>query len=522
MKISLKTYTKALLIGCLSLSTVSCSQFLDKQALGEETAAVYFNSQDKAIHSVTAAYSDLKDYRLGWAQWAFGETLSDDATYSGSDSDLSGFQLLKEFNGTADMSLPRLGWQLCYRGISKSSESIEGIQNMSDDLFTTPGLKKRLIAEATFLRAYYHWNLALMYGSVPIVDHAIKTAKEKISPSPVDSVYAFIATQLEQAEPNLPLKSEYAASDLGRVTKGAADALLAKVNLYRKNWSEAAKWSKKVIDSGEYQLDPDYAHQFTFDGENGMESIFEIQFFDSPTESSAYYNNGNFQTLFQLPRGITYGYGINQPTKSLYNAFMAENDTVRELGTLMDTTAVFHSELADEYAALAAAEQSGDQSAIDNANAALADGKSKLLDDRTGYYNRKIYVGPADRAVNIRNNGNNIRVLRYSDVLLMYAEAEFHLGSESEALTYMNKVRERVNLPDKNVSGDALLQAIYTERHLELAMENDRYPDLVRTGRASILPGWTQAHQYWPVPQAEVDITSGVVPQNPGYEAQAN
>jgi len=82
MKISLKTYTKALLIGCLSLSTVSCTEFLDKQTLGEETSAVYFNSQDKAIHSVTAAYSDLKDYRLGWAQWAFGETLSDDASYS--------------------------------------------------------------------------------------------------------------------------------------------------------------------------------------------------------------------------------------------------------------------------------------------------------------------------------------------------------------------------------------------------------------------------------------------------------
>ena len=83
-------------------------------------------------------------------------------------------------------------------------------------------------------------------------------------------------------------------------------------------------------------------------------------------------------------------------------------------------------------------------------------------------------------------------------------------------------VRERVNLPDKNVSGDALLQSIYTERRLELAMENDRYPDLVRTGRANILPNWTQAHQYWPVPQAEVDITSGDVPQNPGYTTSAN
>jgi len=522
MKISLKTYTKALLIGCLSLSVMSCSDFLDKKKLGQETSEVYFNSQDKAIHSVTAAYSDLKDYRFGWFQWAFGETLSDNAIYSGSDGDSGGFQPLKDFNGTADMYQVRYKWQLCYRGINKSNQAIEGIEAMNDDLFTTPGLKKRLIAEARFLRAYYHWNLVITFGKVPIVDHLIKTADEKIAPSSVSDVYDFIASDLEAAEADLPLKSEYAASDIGRATKGAADAFLAKVNLYRKNWADAAKWSKKIIDSGEYQLDPNYAHQFSFDGENGMESIFEIQFYDSPTETSAYRNNGNFQTLFQLPRNITYGYGINQPTKNLYNAFMAENDTVRMQATLLDTTEVFHNELADLYTALDQAEQSGDQAAIDQAKADLAAGKTKLTFDRTGFYNQKIYVDPAHRATNIRNNGNNTRVMRYAEVLLMYAEAEQHLGNDAEALAKMNMVRERVNLPDKNVSGDALLQAIYTERRLELAMENDRYPDLVRTGRANILPNWTKAHEYWPVPQAEVDITSGDVPQNSGYTTGGN
>lgn len=522
MKISFKIYAKALIIGCLGLSTVSCSDFLDKQKLGEETSGVYFNSQEKAIHSVTAAYSDLKDYRFGWAMWAFGETLSDDAIYSGSDSDNGGFQLLKDFSGTADMSLPKFRWQISYRGISKASQSIEGIEGMDDALFTTPGLKKRLIAEARFLRAYYHWNLVTAFGSVPIVDHSIKTMSEKIAPSPVDSVYSFIATELEKAEADLPVKSAYSSDDMGRVTKGAADAFLAKVNLYRQNWSEALKWSKKVIDSGEYALDPDYAHQFSFDGENGIESIFEIQFYDSETESSAFYNNGNFQTLFQLPRNITYGYGINQPTKSLYNAFMAENDTVRMNATLLDTTEVFHNELADLYTALADAEASGDQAKIDAAKSDLDAGKAKLTFDRTGFYNEKMYVKPADRSIQIRNNGNNVRVMRYAEVLLMYAEASYHLGDATEALAKMNMVRERAGLPDKNVSGDALLQAIYTERHLELAMENDRYPDLVRTGRANILPNWTEAHEYWPVPQYEVDITTGDVPQNSGYTTTGN
>ncbi|MBS9768371.1 MAG: RagB/SusD family nutrient uptake outer membrane protein [Flavobacteriaceae bacterium] len=498
---------KLVTIILVGLLLVNCSDdFLDQQKLGEETSDVFFNSQEKAVASVTAAYSDLKDYRFGWMYWAFGETLSDNAIYGGSDGDLASFSTLKSFNVSPSLSKVRMKWQICYRGINKSNQAIDGISKMDNALFESPKMKNRLIAEAKVLRAFYHFELARSFGDIPIVDHLIKTADERIKKSSQAEVFDFIIKSLKEAEPNLPKKSEYENADLGRVTQGFAEGLLAKVNLYAKNFQEAKKWAKKVIDSKEYQLDSDYAHIFSFDGEHGVESLFEISFYDSPTEKSTFRNNGNFQTLFMLPRNITYGYGINLPTEDLAKAYDDAGDSVRKKATLLTTEEVYKNE--DKGNVL----NSGDEEKIKKY-------KQKLTFDRTGYYQKKMYVLPADRSLNIRNNANNIRVMRYADVLLMYAEACAELGEEGEAQNALNKVRNRVGLPAFSGSGQVLKDAIFNERRLELAGESERYHDLVRTGRANatILPDWTEGHKYWPVPQLEVDITSGDVEQNTGY-----
>lgn len=496
---------------------VSCEDFLEREKLGEETFDVYYNNEEKAIHSVTAAYSDLKDYRFGWTLWAFGETLSDNAIYSGSDGDQAGFELLKNFNGTPDMHYVTNKWRLCYRGINKASQAIEGISKMDDQLFSSVQLKNRLIAEARFLRAFFHYELVRAFGRVPIVDHWVKSANEKIGQSDIDEVYAFIIDELEIAAEELPLKSEYGSEDIGRVTKGAAHAYLAKANMYMENWGDARDWALKVIQSDEYDLDPDFAHVFSFDGEHGIESIFEISFHDSETQTSAFSNNGNFQTLFMLPRNITYGYGINQPTQDLYDAFVDAGDEVRRDATLLTTQEVYEIELADLYEALEEAEGSGDHEAIEEAETALEEGKDELTFNRTGFYNEKMYVSPENRASQIRNNGNNIRLMRYAEVLLIYAEACVHTNAEEEAREKLNWVRERSELEDVTASGQDLLEAIYTERRLELAGENDRYHDLVRLDRADKLSGWSESKKYWPVPQAEIDVTTGEIEQNEGY-----
>lgn len=519
MKKNILSYILSGVVVLAGLTLNSCEDdFLEKDKLGEETSETYFVNQDKAIASVTAAYSDLKDYRFGWFNWAFGETLSDNAIYGGSDGDNSGFEPLKTFSGTPDMFQPRYKWQIPYRGVGKASQAIEGIEGMNDELFDSPVFKKRLIAEARFLRAYYHFELVRAFGRIPIVDHWIKTPSDRISMSEPDDVLKFIVTELELAEPDLPLKEAYVADDLGRITKGAARAFLAKAHLYLGNWQAAYDWCDKIMKGGQYELEADFAKMFSLAGEHGPESIFEISFFDSPTESSAFRNNGNFQTLFQLPRNITYGYGINLPTQNLVDAFDAEGDVVRKEATILTTDEVYEIELADLYQDLADAIASGDQAAIDAAEAALEEGKERLTFNRTGFYNKKMYLRPEERSAQIRNNPNNMRIMRYAEIYLIMAEAAYHIPNEGEARNKMNDLREMRGLARKEtVAGSDLLNAIYTERRLELAMENDRYHDLVRTNRAAILSGWSESKKYWPVPQAEIDNSLGEIVQNPGY-----
>lgn len=550
MKITIKSVASKLLLGLITFGGVTaCSDdYLDQKKLGSETSEVYFNSQDKAINSLTAAYSDLKDYRFGWTYWAFGETLSDNAVYSGSDGDHSGFEQLKTFNANAADSKVTRKWYMCYRGINKSTQTIEGVEKMETSLFESEALKNRIISEARVLRAFYHFELVRAYGKVPIVDHLITTTSEKIYPSEIADVYKFIKAELEKAIPLLTKKKDQPASDKGRVSRGFAQALLAKANLYTKDYKLAKEWAKKVIDSKNYELDPDYAHVFTKEGENGIESLFEINFINSATSDNTYRNNGNFQTLFMLPRNITYGYGINQPSTDLAKAFDDAGDKIRKDATLLCTQEVYDLELADLYKSLdtevnkhsdadlkakyaaykTAIKDKFNTAGIKTAQTALSEkikalptadkvvikynelvkGQDKLTFNRTGYYQQKMYVAPSERATKIKNNENNIRIMRYSEVLLMYAEACYYEKEEGNAVKALNEVRKRVSLPALSLSGGKLLSAIYLERRLELAGENDRYHELLRTERANILPHWTEAKKYWPIPQTEIDKTN--------------
>ncbi|PWJ40797.1 RagB/SusD family nutrient uptake outer membrane protein [Sediminitomix flava] len=506
-----KKYIVAVGLGAASLFSTSCSdEFLEVVKPGEETTDVYFNSEEKALASLTAAYSDLKDYRWGWGYWAFNEALSDNSVYSGSDGDHSGFDQLKTFTPPRDTGIILNTWRLNYRGINKANQAIDGISKMDESLFSSPAMKARLLGEARFLRALYHFQLVRVFGRIVVVDGTVMTPDTELTQVEPEVAYAFILEDLEAAEAGLWVKSNEGL-ELGRVSKGAAQAYLAKVNMYAGNYADAKAWAKKVIDSGEYRLDSDYANIFSFNGEHGVESIFEISFFNSSEEGSAFTNNGNFSTLFMLPRGITYGFGINQPSSDLAAAYDAEGDMVRKEVTMLSTERVFEIELASEYAALEAANISGDADAIAAAEDAVEEGKSKLVFDRTGYYQGKMYVSPSDRSQEIRNNGNNMRLMRYAEVLLLFAEASQRTGADGEAAQALNELRAVRSLGAKNLTGNALLEAILLERRLELAGENDRYPDLVRTGKATKLTGWAESNKYWPVPQAEVDITQGSI-----------
>jgi hypothetical protein len=296
-------------------------------------------------------------------------------------------------------------------------------------------------------------------------------------------------------------RSDYPPEDLGRITKGAARALLVKTYLWRQKWSEARAAAEAIVNSGEYQLVPNYADIFPVYGENNEESIFEIQYMNASGgnwgDNNA--NEGSFTNVFTRARGQFAGFGFNIPTQDFVDEFFKEGfedprlqSTVFRLGDAMGDRGIF---------------------TID------ATGGMPHLYYPKKYFNNKSEDAPFGDPN--PNGGTNDRVIRYADVLLMHAEACYHLSDETAARTSLNLVRKRVNIPDITATGPALLDAIYRERRLELGLEAHRFFDLVRTGRAPQVLGslgFVQGvHELFPIPQSQIQATNGAVTQNPGY-----
>jgi len=479
-----------------SFVLVSCSQdFLDKSKLGALTTEGFFLSETDANQSVIAAYSDLKDYRYTWTIWAFGDVLSDDATYSGSASDVQGYATMESFNYPVDNGRVLNRYQILFRGINKANQAIDGISKMDASLFVKIN-KNQLLGEALFLRAYYYHELVIAYGAVPLMITTPTIADKTLTRTPVAEVYAQIEKDLILAASYLPKKSDQVVkTDAGRITKGAANAMLSRVYLFEKKYAECKVVSKQVF-SENYTLVPNYGDQFTLAGEHGSESILEIDHHNSSTQSGATTNNGNFHVLMMMPSGSTYGYGINQPSASLAKAFDDEGDVIRKDATLLTQADL----------------QLWENPYVVPTNI------------RSGYWNQKYYAKPADRSKEIRNNAINIRLIRLSEVYLNYAEAcalaPTAGDGENEARSYLNKVRTRVSLADKTSTGSVLFDDIINERRLELAMEGHRFFDMVRTGKAvtafaakgTFRPGISDL---LPIPQAEIDNSGGIITQNP-------
>lgn len=488
---------KIIIIFFLAATMVSCKKdFLNKEKLGSLTSESFFVQESEANQAVIAAYSDLKDYRYTWTIWAFGDVLSDDATYSGSDADVQSYNLMESYNYPTDNGRILGRWQILYRGINKANQAIDGINKMDNALFKTYN-KNRLLGEALFLRAYYYHELVKVFGDVVLFTTTPTIADKKKARSPVAEVYKQIEEDLKTAAGYLPSRAQLNyASEAGRVTKGAANAMLARVYLYQKKYEECKAASLEVFKDG-YELEADYGYVFTLAGEHCKESIFEVNHYNSTTQSAATTNNGNFHVLMMMPFGATYGYGINQPRQSLADAFDAAGDVVRKEATLLTDADIKAWESAANYALLER--------------------------NRTGYYNQKYYVKPADRAKEIRNNPVNIRLIRLPEIYLTYAEALVKGASPDNATAreYLNKVRRRAKLADNTTDGgDALFEAILKERRLELAMEGHRYFDMVRTGKAAT--AFKEKGNFkegisnlMPIPQAEIDVSGGTLTQNP-------
>jgi hypothetical protein len=418
-------------------------------------------------------------------------------------------------------------WNYQFRGITKCNVVIQEIDNVPN---LNPAKRDQLLGEVKFLRAFFYFELVKNFGGVPIVttfDELLTPDIINYSRSSADEVYELIEQDLLEAERLLPLKSEYASIDIGRATKGAAQAYLAKVYLFRERWAEAAEMAKKVIDSGEYQLEADFADVWNVQNPNGVEAIFEIRYRTDPVQRV-----GGFYGVTTGSREDG-GWNWCVPSSNLEQAFLDEGDIIRLRSTIIKHgDPVFGDPGVEEF------------------NAAPSRNKSARI-------NRKFYIPTAFRETPY-TQGNlplNHILMRYADVLLMYAESSYFSGQEQAAKEALRQVRDRVNLATSmDLTGDALRDAIWKERRLELALEQHRVYDL-RRQKVDGVPritkifgpngefvrynldantdefelsntGEDQAkgatfdpskHLLWPIPASEIILSRGMIQQNPNY-----
>ena len=473
---------------------LSCSEdFLDKAPKGQLTESSFFQNEQQATQSVNAVYSYLRSFDVHvFSYIGITDIASDDAEKGSVPGDAGFLQDINDFTFDANNGAPTGIWSGYFRGVFRTNQAIENISAIEMD----EDVKTRLLGEARFLRAYFYFFLVRTYGGVPIIERPLNPDEYQQSRNTREEVYEFIKADLQFAIDHLPLKSEYASEDMGRATKGAAQAYLAKVNLFEHDFQGAYDNAVAVINSGEYSLYPDYLGIFREEGEHSSESIFEV--------SAAAVEQGGGGHQYNEVQGIrgfpNQGWGFNSPSDDLEAAY-EEGDPRKEATIIFD----------------------GDT---------LPSGEIVVADPNMGdnaKFNNKAHL-PVRPPSGFGNSGANIRLMRYADILLIAAEAANELGNSTEALTYLNQVRERARqgnpdvLPDVTTTDQGELRmAIYHERRVELAMEQHRYFDLVRQGRAqevyaalgiNWIPG---KHEVFPIPQSEIDVSGGVLEQNPGY-----
>lgn len=496
--------TKIVIILAIVIFTMpSCFEsFLDPDPQGLISEEVFLTTKDDAILATNAIYSSLRIWNYNCGGYPILDIMSDDARKGSNPTDQTGtVGAFDNFTYDASSSDIYSWYTALYLSIRRANIVINGIGGISME----EDLKQRMIGEARFIRAMVYFDLIKAFGDVQIVTSINPVAK--VPRSPAATAYnEIIIPDLLYAIDMLPEKSDYDVNDFGRATKGAAKSLLAKVYLFRKDYDNAFKYSMEVITKGLYDLEPVYSDAFSKGHEFGIESVFEI----GAVAKEDFSGGGSQYANTQGVRGIpNKGWGFNRPSLDLVAAF-DEGDA------RMEATVIFLGETIDGILI------KGDGS---NADSIWTDAsKTTLLEVET--YNQKVWV---PGATTLEEWDYNKKVLRYADVLLIAAEAGNEIGETEEALNRLNEVRKRARegneliLPDiEETDKDLLRDIILHERRVEMALEDQRFFDLVRTGKAeTVLAKYgfvAGKHELLPIPQAEIDLSEGTLEQNPNWD----
>ena len=541
---------KALTYSALALATLSlssCNDWLTEETPGTTKVSEFFTSLSTAEAVVNAAYVPMT-WEFGttyYPEWYFGDIVSDDALKGGQDiNDGADLRELENFKANSDNEILLGYYRAQWQGIQRANLAIDEIpttriETEGDEAEKQAKYRDRYLGEAYFLRGFYYFRLARMFGGMPLIDYVIKSSNQWAQTrSTMDKTLNFAIEDFKRAENLLWKKDKYSDEELGRATKGAAQAMLLKANLYRadylrnagneteaqKYFAEAAKWGKEVIKSNQYSLWPNYLDNFRLANENGRESVFEIQYTEEATSDygGEGYTRGTMTTILQRSRSSAFGeagWGYDRPTQNLYNEYEA-GDARRDETILVPTDEQIETPAQEIYC--------GD----------------RMLNRKYAMYNDGANGGIYKLAHATRSPKNNIQI-RYADVLLMYAEACCESGDLPSAKSALKEVRDRAGLSQFpytaviqgktvtfNDNQDDLRKAIRHERRVELAMEGHRWFDITRWGIAketmdTYMAGETKEakelygtfqkgkHELFPIPSKEIDLSG--IEQNPNW-----
>ncbi|MCH5217361.1 MAG: RagB/SusD family nutrient uptake outer membrane protein [Muribaculaceae bacterium] len=529
---------KKIYIGAIALAAAagltSCNDWLGEPSPGSTELGDFFHTGEACVQTVNGCYTPLawEFNKTYFSEWMIGDIASDDALKGGQNvADGSDAYDIDNFKVNVNNTILLDYYRAKYQGIIRCNLALREVSGYEPDETLPEELKERLLGEAYFLRGLYYFQLVRIFGGVPLIDDVIESADKWQQPrATAAEVYDHIISDFTEAEAKLWNKSKYEPEDAGRATKGAAQAYLLKANLYNHNYDEAYNWGKKFMEdqAGEYSLFTNYADNFNLAGENGAESVFEIQYMADPTSDYGEgfgFTRGTFSIIMTRPRmsslGGNAGWGWDHPTQNLYDEFEVGDPRLEETIGVPDA-------------------------------AGLQEVEVNYLG--SPYYNIKtaMYEAGTFPALDHASRGPlNYRLVRLSDVMLMYAEAALESGKDlGVAKTMLENVRARARAMASTAgvlpafpgylgfsdNTDDLRKALRHERRVELAMEGHRWFDLVRWGiaaevmdkdngsygsnespearaeMASFIPG---KHELFPIPSEEIILNP--MEQNPGY-----
>lgn len=480
--------TKIIISTILAFICTSCGDdFLDRTPHSQANVADFYRTPDDIEVAVNGAYRTLQySGQYGQAIWVIGEIASDNSIAG---RPVNPYQDIGAHQIPSTNGVVEDGWYHNYQGIQAVNTLLNRMQDIE---FTDQQRRNQLEGEAKFLRALMYFNLVRVYGDVPLVLTETSSVEEGYEQgrTPTEQVYEQIIQDLSDADTEGYLPWEHADADKGRATKGAAKALFGKVYLTLHDFQQAANYLGEVIDANVYDLLENYEDVFDIDNANHAESVFEVQFKKGTGQDlgSNFFHVMSPFTAGSLITGVGSGSGFGQPSEDMITSY-EENDLRKDVSLQEGFTNEDGEFIPEPWI-------------------------SK-------------YIDPSPFAQG--DNDNNFPVIRYADVLLMYAEALNELGYEpdGDAFMYLNLVRNRASLDDLSnqevPDQQSFRLAIEEERRHELAFEGHRWFDLVRTGR--LLPvmnskGYDleEYQRLFPVPQSQIDVNPDLITQNEGHD----